>query len=99
MKTKDRNLLICGIAIVIVIAILAPFLASKNPDGLESTAEKLNPEALESEPVFNSIMPDYEIPALGGGPISGVIAILIGGIIVLVIGYGLGHILKKGKNN
>jgi cobalt/nickel transport protein len=99
MKTKDRNLLIGGIVIIVIIAILAPFLASSNPDGLESTAEKLNPEKLESEPVFNSIMPDYEIPELGGGPISGVIAIVIGVIIMLVLGYGLGHILKKGKND
>lgn len=41
MKTTDRNFIIGGLVIAIIIAILAPFLASSNPDGLESAAESL----------------------------------------------------------
>jgi len=36
MNTQNRNLVLGGLAIAIFIAILAPFLASSNPDGLES---------------------------------------------------------------
>ncbi|MDR2873250.1 MAG: PDGLE domain-containing protein [Methanobrevibacter sp.] len=96
MKTNDKKLLLYSIVIVVIIAILAPFLASTNPDGLESTAKKLNPEALESEHAFQSLIPDYEIPGLSkGNPLSGVIAILIGVIVVFVIAYGIGYIFKK----
>ncbi|MDR1819496.1 MAG: PDGLE domain-containing protein [Methanobrevibacter sp.] len=95
MNTEDKKLLIIGLTIAIVIGILAPFFASTNPDGLESTAEKLNPNALESKPFINSIMPDYNIPGLGETPFSGVIAIFIGVIIVFALAYGIGILLKK----
>jgi cobalt/nickel transport protein len=95
MNSRDKNLLIIGLVVAVVIGILAPFLASSDPDGLESTTEKLNPNALESEPAFNSIMPDYIIPELGDGPFSGVVAIFIGIIIVFVLAYGVGILLRK----
>lgn len=95
MNTRDKKLLIIGLLIAVVIGILAPFLASSDPDGLESAAEKLNPNALESEPIVSSIMPDYSIPELGEGPFSGAIAILIGTMIVFVLAYGIGIFLRR----
>jgi cobalt/nickel transport protein len=95
MNIKDKNLLIVGLVVAIVIGILAPFLASSNPDGLESTAGKLNPSFLEIEPTINSIMPDYKVPILGDSPFSGIIAILSGVIIVFVLAYGIGIVLRK----
>ena len=41
MNPKNKKLLLGGIAAVLIIALLAPFLASSNPDGLESTAQKM----------------------------------------------------------
>ena len=101
MSPKNKKLLLGGIAIALVIAILAPFLASSNPDGLDSTAEKVmqNPE---TEPAFESPLPDYTIPSLGEeNPLGGVIALILGTLLALVIGLGLGTILKKknGKEN
>jgi len=101
MSPKNKKLLLGGIAIALVIAILAPFLASSNPDGLDSTAEKVmqNPE---TEPAFESPLPDYTIPSLGEeNPLGGVIALILGTLLALGIGLGLGTILKKknGKEN
>lgn len=95
MNSKNKKFLLGGLAIALVIAILAPFLASSNPDGLDSTAEKVmqNPE---TEPAFESPLPDYTIPFLGeDNPFGGVIALILGTLIVLGIAYGIGVILKK----
>jgi cobalt/nickel transport protein len=95
MSPKNKKLLLGGIAIALVIAILAPFLASSNPDGLDSTAEKVM-ENPETEPAFESPLPDYTIPALGEeNPLGGVIALIVGTLLVLGIAYGLGEIIKK----
>ncbi|KZX10074.1 PDGLE domain-containing protein [Methanobrevibacter filiformis] len=95
MNSKNKKFLVIGIIIAIVIAALAPFLASSNPDGLESATEKLNPQALEIEPVHESPMPDYMIPSFGESPISGSIAIIIGVIIVFALAYTAGIVLKR----
>ncbi|MDR3291034.1 MAG: PDGLE domain-containing protein [Methanobrevibacter sp.] len=95
MENKDKNLLIVGVVIAFLIAISAAFFASTNPDGLESTAEKLNPGALDAPAVHEAIMPDYKIPIFGDSPISGAIAIVMGVIIVFALAYFVGSILKK----
>jgi cobalt/nickel transport protein len=97
MTPKNKKFLMGGIAIALIIAILAPFLASSNPDGLDSTAEKVmqNPE---TEPVFESPLPDYTIPFLGeDNPFGGVIALILGTLLVLGIAYGLGVGLRKAR--
>ncbi|KZX15495.1 cobalt transport protein CbiN [Methanobrevibacter cuticularis] len=95
METRTKQFIIVGLVVAVVIAILAPFLASSNPDGLESTAEKILNPGVSDEAVVQSPMPDYIIPALGEDPISGSIAIVIGVIIVFVGAYALAFFLRK----
>jgi len=99
MDSRNKKFLVVGIIIAIVIGILAPFLASTNPDGLESAAEKLNPGVLETAPVVNSPMSDYIIPALGDDPLSGAIAIVLGVVIVFALALGIGFVLKRRREN
>jgi len=99
MEKKTKQFIIIGLAVAIVIAILAPFLASENPDGLESTIEKILLPGAGEEDIHESPMPDYMIPFLGETPISGSIAIVIGVIITFALAYGLGYLLKKRKKN
>lgn len=101
MSPKNKKFLLGGIVVALIIAILAPFLASSDPDGLDATLEKVmqNPE---TEPAFESPLPDYTLPFLGeDNPLGGVIALVLGTVLVLGIAYGLGIILKKrnGKEN
>lgn len=96
MKTSDRNFLIGGLVIAIIIAILAPFLASSNPDGLDSTLEGL--EVPESEAAFESPLPDYAIPGMEDNPWGGVVALIGGTILVLLVAMGLAKILAKNGN-
>jgi cobalt/nickel transport protein len=101
MSPKNKKFLLGGIAIVLLIAVLAPFLASSDPDGLDATMEKVmqNPE---TESAFDSPLSDYTLPFLGeNNPLGGVIALVLGTLLVLGIAYGLGIMIKKrnGKDN
>lgn len=98
MSGKNMNFLYAGIAIALLISVLAPFLASPDPDGLESAASgviegsKLS-EMEDQEPAVSSPMPDYSIEGMGKS--GEVMAIAIGTIAVLVIGFGLGKVFNK----
>lgn len=87
-----------GIVIALLLAVLAPFLASPDPDGLESAASgvveksKLS-ELEESEPAVSSPMADYSVEGMGKS--GEVAAIAVGTLAVLVISLGFGRILKK----
>jgi cobalt/nickel transport protein len=87
-----------GIAIALLLAILAPFLASPDPDGLESAAGGVIEESKlsqleESEPVVSSPMADYSVEGMGKS--GEVAAIAIGTLAVLIISFGFGKIFKK----
>jgi len=97
MNTKNRNFLIGGLAIALFIAILAPFLASSNPDGLDSTVESL--EVPESEAAFQSPLPDYAIPGMEDNPLGGVVSLVLGTILVLVVALVLAKLLSKKGNS
>lgn len=98
METKTKQFMIIGLIVAIIIAVLAPFLASSNPDGLESSAEKILLPGVGEKAIHESPMADYIIPSLGEDPISGSIAIVIGVVIVFALAYGLGYLLKKRNN-
>jgi len=89
----SKKTLTVGIAIALLIAGLAPFLASSNPDGLESAAEKFQGAEGKDYVAFDSPMPDYAIE--GMGKIGEVLAIMIGTVLMAVMAYGAGMVLKK----
>lgn len=95
---SNMKFLYAGISIALLLAVLAPFLASSNPDGLESAASgvieksKLS-EMEESQPVVSSPMADYSIKGLGKS--GEVAAIAVGTLAVLAISLGFGKILKR----
>lgn len=93
MTPKEKSFIIGGLTVAIIIAILAPFLASSNPDGLESAAEKLvaNPEP---EPLFETPLPDYTIPALGESPLGGVVSIVLGTLVAFLAMIGLATLAR-----
>ncbi len=89
----DRTMKV-GIAIALAIAILAPVLASSNPDGLESTASSFPSAEDKEQPALESPMPDYVVPALGDGPLSGALAIALGTVLVLLLTIGTGRFIS-----
>ncbi len=95
MKAQDRNLVIAGVVICIVIAVLAPFIASSNPDGLEKSAQQLSTK--EESGDYQAPFADYNVPLLGNGPYSGAAALVIGILVVLGLGYIVAYIFKRRK--
>jgi cobalt/nickel transport protein len=107
---KTRKFLVGGILIAIAISIVAVFLASSDPDGLESTALILSGQKNLTAPAtdhevnveapghysYSSPMQDYTLGA-NWGPLGGIIAMLIGTILTFLLGIGLVYLLKKRK--
>ncbi|MGB9926819.1 MAG: PDGLE domain-containing protein [Methanosarcina sp.] len=94
----NKSFLYIGLALALLIAVLAPFLASPDPDGLESAASNVVDESklteLENQqPAVNSPMADYSIEGMGKS--GEVIAIVVGTLAVLAISFGLGKVFNK----
>ncbi len=97
-KKQNTSFIIAALFICLVIAfILSPF-ASSGPDGLEKAAEKLGFLHLGELSVWaHSLMPDYSIPLLGERPLSGMIAGLLGTLLLFGLGWGVGMVLRRRK--
>jgi len=97
MDEQNRKLLIGGVVIAVIIACLAPFLASSFPDGLESTAIKIAPNP-EPEAATETPLPDYAIPGMEDNPVGGVVALIIGVILVILVIFGVTAIFRKDED-
>ena len=107
MTPENTKIIIAGAAIAILLSILAPFLASPNPDGLdknlitlvgggsEEHAEKIIEE--KNEVGYEPPFPDYSIEGMDKA--GEVLSILIGTVLMLVLGFGVSSILKKNKES
>ncbi len=101
----NKTFIIAGVIIALLIGVVAVFMASGDPDGLESTALVVQgqkeltggtPENAEIEEdlvgkyTYTSPMPDYELGD-DTGPLSDMIAIVIGTILAFVVVLGLAY--------
>jgi cobalt/nickel transport protein len=107
----NRTLLAAGLVIAIVIGIAAVFLASGDPDGLESTAlltqgqktltSAAPPNAeirenMEGKFTYSPLLPGYSLGERYG-PLGGIVAIVAGTIIAFCIAVGLIYTVKKAR--
>ena len=79
------------IVVSVILVLLSPLFAYAY-EPLDVVAEKYN--ATEST-IYEAPMPDYILPPLGETEISGILAGLIGVIIVLIVCIGIGYLLVK----
>jgi len=107
---ERKQFVIIGIAIALVIAVAAPFLASGDPDGLESAffsiygAKPFMGSELDEQVVavtgndftYEALMPDYSIPGMDKA--GEVIAIVIGTLLMLVLVLGVAKISARPDN-
>lgn len=82
--------------ISVVIAILAAFFASANPDGLDFISEKLG--FAEKGQERTAPMPDYSLKFLPKGGVSTSLVGIAGILITLAIFWLTAYILKKGNS-
>lgn len=108
---SNKNFIIAGLIIAILIGFIAVFMASSDPDGLESTAlvvqgektltgetppEAEVQETLEDTFSYESLMPDYSLGE-DWGPAGGIIAIIVGTILAFLVVIGLAYAVKMGS--
>lgn len=94
MNLKDKKLVLSGLIICVIIAVMAPFIASSNPDGLEKTAQDVS--TTEESNMYSAPMPDYTVPLFGeDNPYGGILALIIGVLVTLGIGYAAATFLKR----
>ena len=92
----DNKKIYIGIFVIaLIICILSPFLASSAPDGLEASAERINPAVLEAKQVISPIMPDYTLEGMEDNPLVGVVCLIIGAVMTVVIAYGVFKVISK----
>jgi len=77
-------------------AAVISLFASSSPDGLERVAENLGfIEHGEGHEVMESPMPDYAIPGIENETVAASLAGLSGTLIMFLMVYGVGSLLKK----
>ena len=91
MNTKDKYFVIAGVIICLVIAVMSPFLASSDPDGLEKSAQDVG--VPEAEASYQAPFPDYAIEGLG--EIGEIAALAIGIIVTLIFALVIAMIIRR----
>ena len=105
----NKTFLIVGIIVAVAIGVLAVFLASGDPDGLESTAlmvsgqkaltgpapEEGDPEAVGTGTfAYNAPMPDYSLGE-SMGSVGALVAIIVGIFLTLAVVVGATWLVRQ----
>ncbi len=85
-----------GLIIALVVAVFS-FAASPSPDGLERVAENHGFLGMAQDPLYN-ILPDYTIPFIGDATLSGIVAVVVGTLLVFLIALGIGRTARQPKS-
>ena len=104
----NKTFIIVGIVVALLIGVVAVFMASGDPDGLESTALIVQGEKTLTGPTppdaeikedlngkfsYSSPMPDYSLGE-SMGPLGGLVAIVVGTILAFLVVLGLAYGIK-----
>jgi cobalt/nickel transport protein len=104
----NKTFIIAGIVIALLIGVVAVFVASGDPDGLESTALIVQGEKTLTGPTppdaeikedmtgkfaYSSPMPDYSLGE-SMGSMGGLVAIVVGTILAFLVVLGLAYGIK-----
>jgi cobalt/nickel transport system permease protein len=82
-----------GLVIALLVAFFS-FAASGDPDGLEKVAEEQGFVESALDPIYR-ILPDYTIPGIENEIVSGIIAIILGTLIVFGLVYLLSRLVRR----
>ena len=99
MDKKDTYLIAVAVVICIVICCLSPYIASGDPDGLEKSAEDsglaedFSVEEINGIP--EAIFPDYAFANDPDNQVLQIVAMIIGAIVTLGVGYGIATIVRS----
>ncbi|MEZ4676653.1 MAG: PDGLE domain-containing protein [Caldilineaceae bacterium] len=78
--------------IALVTAVFS-FAASGSPDGLERVAEDHGFIGTALDPIYN-LLPDYTIPFIANETLSGIVAVVVGTLLVFGIAIIIGRTVR-----
>ncbi|WP_330009495.1 PDGLE domain-containing protein [Methanobrevibacter sp.] len=99
MDKKDKTLIGIAVLICVIICVLSPYIASGDPDGLEKSAEDsglaedFSVEEIKGIP--ESVFPDYAFANDPDNQVLQIVALVIGVIVTLLLGYGVAYVVKS----
>lgn len=94
-RRTDRGTWVAGgVVLALLIGVTAVFFASPHPDGLERVAEDTGFLHTAQAPLFN-IAPDYVVPGLSNQTLAGVLAVVLGILLLFAVGYGIARALSR----
>lgn len=99
MDKKDITLIAVAVVICIIICALSPYIASGDPDGLEKSAEDSGlPEDFSIEEIKgipDAIFPDYAFANAPDNQVLQIVALVIGTIVTLGVGYIVAEVVRN----
>ena len=99
MDKKDTYLIVVAVVICIIISCLSPYIASGDPDGLEKSAEDAGvPEDFSIEEINgipDALFPDYAFADDPDNQVLQIVALIIGAIVTLGVGYAVAEIVRS----
>ena len=99
MDKKDMTLIGVAIVICVIICVLSPYIASGDPDGLEKSAEDSGLAEDFAVEEINGIpeaaLPDYAFSNDPDNQPLQIVALVIGVIVTLVLGYAVATVVKS----
>ena len=99
MDNKDMALIGVAIVICVIICVLSPYIASGDPDGLEKSAEDsglAEDFAVEEiKGIPDAIFPDYAFANDPENQVLQIVALIIGAIVTLGLGYAVAEIVRS----
>ena len=99
MDSKDKALIGVAVIICVIICVLSPYIASGDPDGLEKSAEDSGlPEDFSIEKINGipeAIFPDYAFADDPDNQALQIVALVIGAIVTLVLGYAVAEVVRS----
>ncbi len=92
---REATWVVTGLLAAVVVASLS-FLASPSPDGLERVAIDRGFIDAAREPLY-AILPDYTIPFIGNELASGILAVVVGTLVVFGLALLIGRAVRRPK--
>ncbi|EJG07864.1 cobalt transport protein CbiN [Methanofollis liminatans DSM 4140] len=109
---ETKQFVAIGMVLALLIGVTAVFLASGDPDGLESSALVVqdaksltgpSPEDGDAEAIgagtfeYEAPMPDYSMGE-SGGKVGEIVAVVLGTVLALLIVFGVGRAVAASKH-
>jgi cobalt/nickel transport system permease protein len=88
-----RGWVIVGLVIALFVVVMSP-IASTNPDGLERVAINMGFESVAAAPAYH-LLPDYTLPFLGETTLSGILAGVVGVLVVAGVAVLLARLVRR----